>query len=91
MHGDGSMQLFLQDISSRPADPALSVSAQLERINLEVLRKFAPLQGLLDGQISLSGTLGKPIGNLAARVPALQVQDTQLRICCLMLSSGQAR
>ncbi len=79
VHGDGSMQLFLQDVSSRPADPALSVSAQLERINLEVLRKFAPLQGLLDGQISLSGTLGKPIGNLAARVPALQVQDTQLK------------
>ncbi len=79
VRGDGSMQLFLKDVSSRPADPALSVSAQLERINLEVLRKFAPLQGLLDGQVTLSGTLGKPLGNLAARVPGLQVQDTLLK------------
>jgi hypothetical protein len=79
VRGDGSMQLFLNDVSSRPADPALSVSAQLDHINLEVLRKFAPLQGFLDGQISLSGTLGKPLGNLAARVPGLQIQDTQLK------------
>lgn len=78
VRGEGTTKLFLQDISSRPADPAMTLSAQLERINLDVLRQVAPVAGLLDGQIRLTGTWGKPIGSLAARVPALQVQGSRL-------------
>ncbi|MBL9005817.1 MAG: translocation/assembly module TamB domain-containing protein [Myxococcales bacterium] len=78
VRGEGTTKLFLQDVSSRPADPAMTLSAQLERINLDVLRSVAPLAGSLDGQIRLTGTWGKPIGSLAARVPSLLVQGSRL-------------
>lgn len=78
VRGEGTTKLFLQDISSRPTDPAMTLSAQLEHINLDVLRSVAPVSGLLDGQIRLSGTWGKPVGSLAARVPSLYVQGSRL-------------
>jgi len=79
LHGDGTLRLFFKDLSSRPQDPAITLSAGVEQLNLEAWSKQLPVSGLLDGQVTLGGTLARPTGTVWAHVPLLGVQDSKFR------------
>ncbi len=79
VQGNGSIRLFLKNLQDRPTDPAISLGATVEKLNLEAWNKQLPLGGLLSGQINLLGTLHKPLGTLVANVPLLQIEAGQFR------------
>lgn len=79
VRGEGSVRVFFKNLSNRPADPAITLNATVEQLNLEAWNKLLPISGFLDGQASLEGTLNRPTGTLAARVPLLPIQDGRFR------------
>lgn len=79
LYGDGTLRVFGKDLSSRPADPAITLHAGVEQLTLEAWKGKLPISGLVNGQIDLGGTLSKPTGSLSANVPLLQLQDSRFR------------
>lgn len=78
LSGDGALRLFQNDIRRRPADPALTLSAHGEQLDLSLLGSRLPVQGLLDGSVELSGTLHRPQGAVSLTVPELGTLGTKL-------------
>lgn len=73
--GDGSLQLFLRDVSERPADPVMSLLASVKNLNMSAIAPSLPLTGLISGDADLKGTLKRPLGHLALDMPSLSAQD----------------
>lgn len=78
---DGSYQLFGKDLSVRPADPRIAVSAAVQKLSLDALpAKWAQrLRGALDAKLDLHGTLHRPTGTVALSLPELGMLDGKMR------------
>src|SRR5262249_51161630 len=72
---DGTLQLWSGEVQNRPADPKLSLRAEVDDLHLDTTAPGGVLGGVLSGRTELGGTLQRPVGWVELSVPSLGVRD----------------
>ncbi len=72
---DGSLQVYGSDVLHRPADPKISLHAQVEDLSLAATAPGSHVTGTLSGKADLAGTLDRPTGRVELAVPVLVAAD----------------
>lgn len=87
---DGTLQVYTGDVLHRPADPRITLRAQVEDLSLAATVPGSPLGGTLSGRAELSGTLERPTGRVELAVPMLLVRDSSFQKVALQAELSPA-
>lgn len=71
--GDGALQLFTKDVSTRPDDPQVMVKAAVAGVSLGLFAPGQDIGGVITGKIDVTGTMSHPVGDVDLALPKLTV------------------
>jgi hypothetical protein len=89
--GDASIQLFTKDVSQRPDDPLLSVKAAVSGVSVGLLLPGQDVSGVISGNIDVTGSMLRPIGEVDLRVPKLTVLGGQFDSVAVLAQLSQTQ
>lgn len=89
--GDAMLQLFTSDVSSRPKDPRLAVDARVSGVATQLLLPKYDVSGLVSGNINVTGTLSRPVGDITAKIPDLRVYGGQFEAVSVQATLSQSQ